>query len=175
MPLTLLLGGARSGKSSLAVRLASTSDRPVVVVVTAEARDEEMAERIRRHRAARPADWSTREVPLALEDAARDLDEDACVILDCLSLWVSNEMEGGSTDESIVEQARAVARTLAARDAPTVVVSNEVGLGIVPVNELARRYRDVLGRVNVAFVDAADAAYLVVAGRALPLEEPTFA
>jgi adenosylcobinamide kinase/adenosylcobinamide-phosphate guanylyltransferase len=174
MSLTVLLGGARAGKSAIAVRLASTSERPVVVVATAEARDEEMAERIRRHREDRPSDWRTLEVPLGLLDAIGALAGDACAILDCLSLWVSNTMEAGATDDAIVEQAREVARALATRDAPAVVVSNEVGLGIVPINALARRYRDVLGRVNRAFVEAADGAYLVVAGRALPLEEPTF-
>jgi adenosylcobinamide kinase / adenosylcobinamide-phosphate guanylyltransferase len=175
MALTLLLGGARSGKSALAVRLASTSGRPVVVVATAEARDEEMAERIRRHRKERPVDWLTIEEPLDLPAAIGGLHDDAFVILDCLSLWVSNAMESGASDDEIVEQARGVAATLAAREAPAVTVTNEVGLGIVPTNELARRYRDVLGRVNVAFAEAADAAYLVVAGKALPLEEPTFA
>ena len=175
MSLTLLLGGARSGKSALAVRLASTSGRPVVVVATAEARDEEMAERIRRHREERPVDWSTIEEPLDLHEAIGGLHDDAFVILDCLSLWVSNAMESGVSDDEIVEQARGVAAALAARQAPAVTVTNEVGLGIVPTNELARRYRDVLGRVNVAFAEAADAAYLVVAGKALPLEEPTLA
>jgi adenosylcobinamide kinase / adenosylcobinamide-phosphate guanylyltransferase len=175
MALTLLLGGARSGKSALAVRLASTSRLPVVVVATAEARDEEMAERIRRHREERPVDWSTVEEPLDLGDAIGGLHDDAFVILDCLSLWVSNAMESGASDDEIVDQARGVASVLAAREAPAVVVTNEVGLGIVPTNELARRYRDVLGRVNVAFVEAAGAAYFVVAGKALPLEEPTLA
>ena len=173
MALTLLLGGARGGKSALAVRLASTSGCPVVVVATAEARDEEMAERIRRHREDRPADWTTLEVPLDLPDAIAGLDGDDCVILDCLSLWVSNVMERGASDEAIVEQARSVAGALAAHRAPAVVVSNEVGLGIVPVNDLARRYRDVLGRVNATFASAADDAYLVVAGKMLRLEEPT--
>jgi adenosyl cobinamide kinase/adenosyl cobinamide phosphate guanylyltransferase len=173
MALTFLLGGARGGKSSLAVGLASTSGRPVVVVVTAEARDEEMAERIRRHRADRPADWTTLEVPLDLPAALARIDDGDCVILDCVSLWVSNAMETGSSEDAILEQARAVAGALAARGGPTVVVSNEVGFGIVPVNELARRYRDVLGRVNTAFAAAADVAYLVVAGRALPLDELT--
>jgi adenosylcobinamide kinase / adenosylcobinamide-phosphate guanylyltransferase len=173
--LTLLLGGARSGKSALAVRLAVASDRSVVFLATAEARDDEMAERIRRHRDARPSAWTTVEVPLALGDALRDLAPDECVVLDCLSLWVSNEMEAGAHDDAIEAEARSVAGTLASRSAPAVVISNEVGLGIVPVNELARRYRDVLGRVNVAFAEASDAAYFVVAGRALPLEEPTIA
>jgi adenosyl cobinamide kinase/adenosyl cobinamide phosphate guanylyltransferase len=173
MALTLLLGGARGGKSALAARMASTSGRPVVVVATAEARDEEMAERIRRHREDRPADWTTLEVPLDPSVAIEGIDGGDCVILDCLSLWVSNAMETGASDEAIVEQARAIAGALAARRGPSVVVSNEVGFGIVPVNDLARRYRDVLGRVNTAFAAAADAAYLVVAGRALPLEELT--
>jgi adenosylcobinamide kinase/adenosylcobinamide-phosphate guanylyltransferase len=173
--LTLLLGGARSGKSALAVRLAVASDRPVVFLATAEARDDEMADRIRRHRDVRPAAWTTVEVPLTLGDAIRDVGEEACVVLDCLSLWVSNEMEAGTDDDAIAAEARNVAGTLASRSAPAVVITNEVGLGIVPVNELARRYRDVLGRVNVAFAEASDAAYFVVAGRALPLEEPTLA
>lgn len=175
MSLTLLLGGARSGKSDLAVRLAASSDRPVVVVVTAEARDEEMAERIRRHRQARPPSWMTLETPLALAGAVRELGSDSFVVLDCLSLWVSNAIEAGATDDAIVAQGREVAATLARREPPAVVVSNEVGLGVVPANALARRYRDVLGRVNVAFAEAATRAYLVVAGRALPLEEPILA
>jgi adenosyl cobinamide kinase/adenosyl cobinamide phosphate guanylyltransferase len=173
MAMTLLLGGARSGKSELSTRMAGSSDRPVVVVATAEGRDEEMAERIRRHRAARPSSWTTVEEPLALASAARALRADAFVVLDCLSLWVSNAMEAGVPEDDIVAEARAVAATLAEREPPSVVVSNEVGLGIVPVNELARRYRDVLGRVNVAFADRSTEAYFMVAGRALPLVEPS--
>jgi adenosylcobinamide kinase / adenosylcobinamide-phosphate guanylyltransferase len=173
MSLTLLLGGARSGKSALSTRLAAASDRPVVVVATAEARDEEMAERIQRHRDARPSAWTTVEEPLALAAAVRDLPAAAFVVVDCVSLWVSNAMEAGATEDGIVEEARAAAATLAGREPPGVVVTNEVGLGIVPVNELARRYRDVLGRVNVTFADAATEAYLVIAGRALPLGEPS--
>jgi adenosyl cobinamide kinase/adenosyl cobinamide phosphate guanylyltransferase len=175
MTMTLLIGGARSGKSELSVRLAASSGRPVIVVATAEVRDEEMAERIRRHRAARPPSWTTLEVPLDLGDAVAQLPPDAFVVLDCLSLWVSNAMEAETTDDAIAEDAREVAGALERRDAPALVVSNEVGLGIVPVNALARRYRDVLGRVNAAFAGAASDAYLVVAGRALRLEEPTFA
>jgi adenosylcobinamide kinase / adenosylcobinamide-phosphate guanylyltransferase len=172
MAITFLLGGARSGKSGLAVRLASSTDRPVVVVATAEGRDDEMAERIRRHRDARPASWSTIESPLGLGATIGAVGPDAFVILDCLSLWVSNAIEAGEDDDGVIAEAGRVAARLSDRDAPSVVVSNEVGLGIVPVNALARRYRDVLGRVNVTFADAADEAYLVVAGRSLPLAEP---
>ena len=173
MPFTFLIGGARSGKSSLAVRLASACDGPVVVLVTAEARDEEMAERIRAHRAARPAAWKTVEAPLEHLPAIRDVGEPSCVILDCLTLWVSNALEAGDSEDEIDREARALASTLAERAAPAIVVSNEVGLGIVPTNELARTYRDVLGRVNGSFAAAASRSFLVVAGRGLPLEEVT--
>ena len=173
MPFTFLIGGARSGKSSLAVRLASAFDGPVVVFVTAEPRDEEMAERIRSHRAARPAAWETVEAPLELLSAIRDVGEPSCVILDCLTLWVSNALEAGDSEDEIDREARALASALAERAAPAIVVSNEVGLGIVPANELARTYRDVLGRVNGSFAAAASRSFLVVAGRGLPLEEVT--
>jgi adenosyl cobinamide kinase/adenosyl cobinamide phosphate guanylyltransferase len=175
MGMTVLLGGARSGKSELSSRLASSADRPVVVVVTAEPRDEEMAERIRRHRGSRPSAWTTLEAPLHLADAIADVSPDAFVVLDCLTLWVSNAIEAKLSDEQIVDQAREIASVLAKREAPAVVVTNEVGLGIVPLNALARRYRDTLGRVNATFVAEAERAYLVVAGRALPLAEVTLA
>jgi adenosylcobinamide kinase / adenosylcobinamide-phosphate guanylyltransferase len=173
MGFSVLLGGARSGKSDLSARFASASGRPVVVIVTGEARDEEMRERIRRHRAARPSSWQTVEAPRALREAVRDLEGDAFAVLDCLTLWVSNLIEAGLSDDEIVDEAREIATTLAKRDVSSVVVSNEVGLGIVPMHELARRYRDTLGRVNAAFVSEAERAYLMVAGRALSLEEVT--
>jgi adenosylcobinamide kinase / adenosylcobinamide-phosphate guanylyltransferase len=171
MPFTFLVGGARSGKSTLAVRLASAFDGPVTVIATAEARDDDMAERIRAHRKARPAGWETVEAPLELLGAIEGADGEAFVILDCLTLWVANVLEAGVSEGDIDGDGRKVASLLAARPAPAVVVSNEVGLGIVPANELARRYRDVLGRVNAAFAAEASRSFLVVAGRGLPLEE----
>lgn len=173
MPFTFLVGGARSGKSTLAVRLASAFDGPVVVVATAEPRDEDMAERIRAHRDARPAEWEAVEAPLGLLAAVEGVREDALVVLDCLTLWVSNALEAGASGDEIEGEARKLAAGLAGRASPSVVVSNEVGLGIVPANELARRYRDVLGRVNGAFAAEASRSFLVVAGRGLPLEEVT--
>ena len=173
--MTFLLGGARSGKSSLAVRLAASSDRAVTIIVTAEARDDEMAERIARHREARPAGWTTIEAPLGLVDAVASVPSEDAAVLDCLSIWVSNAIEAGASEDSIVEEARDTATSLAVRAAPSIVVSNEVGLGIVPVNALARRYRDVLGRVNAVAAEAATESFFVVAGRALPLQEPTLA
>jgi adenosylcobinamide kinase/adenosylcobinamide-phosphate guanylyltransferase len=156
MSLTLLLGGARSGKSTLAVRRAAASDAPVVFVATGEARDEEMAERIARHQAARPATWQTVEAPAELADALRLAPETSTMIVDCLSL----------------SAASAAAALAAARPGLTLAVSNEVGMGIVPMHPLGRRYRDLLGRVNAVWAEAADEAVLVVAGRQLGLERP---
>jgi adenosylcobinamide kinase / adenosylcobinamide-phosphate guanylyltransferase len=173
MPFTFLVGGARSGKSSLAVRLASAFEGSVVVIATAEARDDDMAERIRVHRDARPDGWTTVEAPLELLGAIEAVDEGAFVIVDCLTLWVANALEAGTPEDEIGGEARKIASLLAERATPSVVVSNEVGLGIVPANELARRYRDVLGRVNGAFASEAARSFLVVAGRGLALEEVT--
>jgi adenosylcobinamide kinase / adenosylcobinamide-phosphate guanylyltransferase len=172
MALTLLLGGARSGKSALAARLAGRWDGPVTVVVTGEARDAEMAERIRRHRAARPGHWRTVEEPLELAAALAAAPADAFVVLDCLTLWVSNLLEQGLDDRRVEALARSAAATAAARAAPTVAVSNEVGSGIVPADALSRRYRDLLGQVNAVWAEAADQALLLVAGRAVPLLDP---
>jgi len=172
MALTLLLGGARSGKSALAARLAGRWDGPVTVVVTGEARDAEMAERIRRHRAARPGHWRTVEEPLELEAALAAAPADAFVVLDCLTLWVSNLLERGLADRRVEALARSAAATAAVRAAPTVAVSNEVGSGIVPADALSRRYRDLLGLVNAAWAEAAGQTLLLVAGRAVPLGDP---
>jgi adenosyl cobinamide kinase/adenosyl cobinamide phosphate guanylyltransferase len=172
MGLTVLLGGARSGKSALAVRAAGAWTGPVAVVVTAEARDAEMAARIERHRAERPDGWRTVEAPRELEAALREVAADALVVVDCLTLWVSNLVEAGLDDAEVARRAREAAALAAARAAPTLAISNEVGSGVVPGNALARRYRDLLGQVNAAWAAAAEQALLLVAGRALPLQDP---
>jgi adenosyl cobinamide kinase/adenosyl cobinamide phosphate guanylyltransferase len=172
MALTVLLGGARSGKSALAQRLAGRWDGPVAVVATGQPGDAEMAERIARHRAARPAGWVTVEEPLALEAALAAAPGDAFVVVDCLTLWVSNLLGHGLDDAEVEDRARAAAGAAAARAAPTVAVSNEVGSGIVPADPLARRYRDLLGQVNAVWAAAADRALLLVAGRAVALADP---
>jgi adenosyl cobinamide kinase/adenosyl cobinamide phosphate guanylyltransferase len=159
--LVLLLGGARSGKSSLAVRLATDSGAPVVFVATAEARDAEMAARIAHHCAERPPEWTTVEEPLELHAAIEAAPARTCVLVDCLSLWVANLLEHGREPDLRVP----------VRPGPTIAVSNEVGLGVVPANPLARNYRDVLGRVNAVWAEAADEAYFVVAGKALRLAD----
>jgi adenosyl cobinamide kinase/adenosyl cobinamide phosphate guanylyltransferase len=169
---TLLTGPVASGKSRLAVRMAEATGAPVVLIATAEGLDEEMRERIARHRRERPASWTVVEEPLDLEGAIAAAGADAVLIVDCLTLWVSNLLGAGVEGDAVVARAAAAAAACVARGgADTIVVTNEVGWGIVPMNELARAYREVLGRVNRAFSAVADRALLVVAGRALPLEE----
>jgi adenosyl cobinamide kinase/adenosyl cobinamide phosphate guanylyltransferase len=169
MSLVLLLGGARSGKSQLAVEFAARSDRNVVFVATAEAGDDEMRNRIVRHRADRPHDWQTIEAPRDLIGALAFVAPDDCVVVDCLSLWVANLLHIG--EPTIEDLALTTATAIAERSGPSIAVSNEVGLGVVPPTELGRRYRDALGRVNAIWADAADEALLIVAGRTLPLTE----
>lgn len=162
MTLVVLLGGARSGKSLRAVKLAAEAGAPVTFVATGEGRDEEMEARIESHRRERPAGWVTIEEPLDLRAALESAVAGSTVVVDCLSLWVANLLEQGREPDDLAPLA-------ASRPGLTIAVSNEVGLGIVPVNELARRYRDLLGRVNAAWVAASDEAFLCVAGRTIPL------
>jgi adenosyl cobinamide kinase/adenosyl cobinamide phosphate guanylyltransferase len=168
--LLLLLGGARSGKSQLALRLARAQPAPVVFLATAQAVDDEMRERIDRHRRERPAGWRTIEEPLRLVETIPGVAADSCLVIDCLTLWTANLLaESGAIE--VAKQAAAVAHAAARRTGRTVVVSNEVGLGIVPATPLGREYRDLLGHVNAVFAAAADRAYLLVAGRTLRLQE----
>jgi len=170
MPLTLLVGGARSGKSALAVRLAAASGAPVTFVATATAGDAEMAHRIARHRAERPAGWATIEEPVDLPGTLDRAPDDGCLVIDCLTLWVANMLHRG--DGEIVQAAGRAAGAAAHRPGLTIVVSNDVGSGIVPADPATRRYRDLMGRVNATWAAAATDAYLVVAGRTLRLDRP---
>jgi adenosylcobinamide kinase/adenosylcobinamide-phosphate guanylyltransferase len=172
MTLVLLLGGARSGKSDLAVRIAATQPAPVTLIATAEAGDPEMEERIDRHRAERPADWTVLEVPLELRQATTGAPPNDCLLIDCLTLWTANLLRDHG-EQAIRAIAADAARAAAARPGLTLAVSNEVGLGIVPDNALARGYRDLLGRVNAIWAAEANRAYLLVAGRLLPLGDAT--
>jgi adenosyl cobinamide kinase/adenosyl cobinamide phosphate guanylyltransferase len=168
--LTLLLGGARSGKSALALQLARARPTRTTFVATGEALDDEMAQRIAHHRSERPAGWETVEEPLDVEKAVSATDDDATVIIDCLTLWVANVLGAGHTDPEVIESARKVAAAAAGRPGHVIAVSNEVGSGIVPADVLSRRYRDLLGRVNTVFAEHAGDAFLVVAGRVVPLQ-----
>lgn len=168
--LTLILGGARSGKSALAEELGRRSGGPVTFVATCPRidGDDELTTRIERHRADRPSSWTTIEEELDLAGAI-DSAADGFLIVDCLTLWVANlQFSGGRPDAIAAASSRAI-RLATARRGDTVVVSNEVGLGIVPADADTREYRDVLGRVNRDWAEAADRALFLVAGRALPL------
>jgi adenosylcobinamide kinase / adenosylcobinamide-phosphate guanylyltransferase len=163
--LVVYVGGARSGKSTLAVERAKAQGAAVTFIATGEAGDEEMAERIEQHRRERPREWTTVEEPLELAAALASVSDTDTVIVDCLSLWVANVFES----RPVEELSAAAAHVAAARPGLTIAVTNEVGLGIVPDNPLARAYRDALGRVNAQWAAAADEAHLVVAGRTLAL------
>lgn len=177
--LTFVTGGARSGKSSFAERLAERTGEAVVYVATLEPLDDEMRNRIARHREQRPDGWRTIEAPRALADAVEAAPAHATVLIDCLSLWVSNrllslgeEPTAAATDELEAELDAEIDRiisTARTRSAATIVVSNEVGGGVVPPSVLGRVYRDLLGRANQRVSLAADRAWLLVAGRALEL------
>ena len=159
-----IVGGARSGKSRFAIERFSPDDR-VVFVATAEARDDEMAKRIARHRAERPSRWSTLEEPIELVSRLRDLDEGYdVVIVDCLTLWVSNLLLRGERDDAILERADALAGLIRNRRSSITVVSNEVGEGVHPETAAGLRFRDALGRVNQQVAAACETVVLMVAG-----------
>jgi adenosyl cobinamide kinase/adenosyl cobinamide phosphate guanylyltransferase len=175
MGMTLLLGGVASGKSRTAVALAAATGDLVTVLVTAEALDEEMADRIARHREERPAAWTVIEEPRALADGIERAAADGVLIVDCLTLWVANLVGDGAGDHDVLALAATAVKACVARSTPTIVVTNEVGSGIVPANAVARRYRDLLGRVNGVFADEAASIALMVAGRAVTLSDPLIA
>jgi adenosylcobinamide kinase / adenosylcobinamide-phosphate guanylyltransferase len=166
---TLVLGGARSGKSRFAENLLAAHPGGRVYLATAEAGDAEMAERIRRHRARRGAGWATLEVPIelapGLETAALD---GSAVLVDCLTLWLSNLMAAG---RDVAGEADRLVATLARLRGPAVLVSNEVGLGIVPDNALAREFRDHAGLLHQAVAKTADRVYFIAAGLPLLLKD----
>jgi adenosylcobinamide kinase / adenosylcobinamide-phosphate guanylyltransferase len=167
--ITLVLGGARSGKSRYAEWLITTYPQPWIYVATAEARDVEMAERIAAHKARRAAGWQTVEAPHELAGALRTASADAAVLIDCLTLWLSNLMESESDIEG---QTAELQEALAERPGPTVIVSNEVGLGIVPDNALARRFRDLQGSLNQQLASQAERVIMMVAGFAVAVKSP---
>lgn len=170
MGLVLLTGGARSGKSSTAVRAAAAAGKPATFIATAEPRDEEMRAKIARHRADRPSTWHVIEEPIEIVDALGSVPADHVVIVDCLTLWVSNLLESGASPDEIRSRADLAGKTAAARDATTFMVTNEVGDGIVPLDPATRSYRDLMGVVNATVARVADKVLLVVAGRVLSLD-----
>ena len=159
--LTFVLGGAASGKSLWAENLLLTSNLEPVYLATARVFDDEIKFKVSRHRARRTGTWYNLEADLHLEDALASLCPTQAVLIDCATMWLTNHlMDGNDTDAA----GRALLAALASCKAPSVVVSNEVGQGIVPDNALARRFRETQGRLNTDLAAAADLAVLVVAG-----------
>jgi adenosylcobinamide kinase/adenosylcobinamide-phosphate guanylyltransferase len=161
---TLVLGGARSGKSSYAESLVTAQPQPWVYIATAEARDDEMVARIAEHKARREAGWQTIEAPHKLPEALNAAPQSSAVLVDCLTLWLSNLMHAKF---EIGKMTARLEEALAARAGTTIFVANEVGLGIVPENALARAFRDAQGTLNQRLAGVAGRVVLMVAG--LPL------
>ena len=164
----LILGGARSGKSRYAQTLAEAFDGDLIFIATGEAFDDEMAERIAHHRADRGPRWDTIEAPLALGEAIRShAAPGKLLLIDCLTLWVSNLMHA---ERDIVAATDELIAAMGDARGPVILVANEVGLGIVPDNALARRFRDEAGRVNQAVAAAANEVSFIAAGLPLRLK-----
>jgi adenosylcobinamide kinase / adenosylcobinamide-phosphate guanylyltransferase len=173
-PVILVLGGVRSGKSRYAQQLAARGGR-VALIATAEGRDEDMRQRIAHHRKERPASWTTIEAPIDLPGALNECGASfETIVVDCLTLWASNllEREQGNL-ERVFQQTESLADSLHRCAASVVLVSNEVGSGIVPDNELGRVYRDVLGVINQRIAAVADEVVLLVAGCPVSIKRTT--
>lgn len=163
--LTLVLGGARSGKSRHAETLIEALPPPWTYIATAQAYDEEMRARIAEHRARRSQDWLTVDAPLALPEAMRAVPAGRPMLVDCLTLWLTNLI---LAERDTAAAGRELVAACAAASAPLVLVSNEVGLGIVPENALARRFRDEAGRLHQSLAARAGRVVFMVAG--LPMQ-----
>jgi adenosylcobinamide kinase/adenosylcobinamide-phosphate guanylyltransferase len=165
----MVIGGARSGKSSFAQTLASAREGRKVFIATAQAGDEEMKLRIEKHRRERPAGWHTIEEPCRLPQAL-----DGCagayevVLIDCIGLWISNLLLADAAEGEILQQVDALLARCRTSGACVIIVSNETGMGIVPDNRLSRRFRDVLGKTNQELARAADEVFFLLAG--IPLQ-----
>lgn len=171
--LTFLIGGARSGKSTLAVQMGEHHGGAVHFIATAEPFDDDLRARIDRHRAERPPAWTTAEVPVELATAIAAAPAGALLIVDCLTVWLANlhvHVIDPRHRAQYGDDMVAALRERAANTSPVVVVSNEVGMGIHPDTAMGRDYRDELGRLNQLVAAAADTSLLMVAGRALRLE-----
>ncbi len=168
----LVIGGARSGKSHYARQMAEQSGRKRVFIATAEAGDTEMAARIAAHKAERGAPWRTIEAPLALAEALHQAAApDTIVLIDCLTLWLSNLLLAGG---DAAAEGRRLAKLIPALRGPVIFVSNVVGSGIVPDNVLARQFQDAQGQLNQTMAAACDAVVFVAAGLPLTLKPGPF-
>lgn len=166
-PLTLVLGGARSGKSRHAERLVEATSAPWTYVATAQAFDDEMRQRIALHRERRSAGWRTVDAPLELAEVIRTAPPGGTILVDCLTLWLTNVM---LADRDVAAETAVLVAACREAPGPLVLVGNEVGLGIVPDNALARRFRDAAGRLHQDLAAAADRVVFMVAGLPMPVK-----
>ncbi|MDD5486016.1 MAG: bifunctional adenosylcobinamide kinase/adenosylcobinamide-phosphate guanylyltransferase [Dehalococcoidales bacterium] len=171
----LILGGARSGKSSFAQNLASELGGTVTFVATAEAGDEDMYRRIAEHRRSRPESWQTVEAQYGIGKAIKkQAGKSDVVIIDCITMLVSNIMlkslRKAPAEELVLKEIETLVRCMGESPATFILVSNEVGMGLVPDNELGRRYRDILGQANQLLAKSADEIYLMVTGVPIKLK-----
>lgn len=180
--LTLILGGARSGKSTYAEKLARERGDRILYIATAEALDREMRERIQKHRAERPGEWVTRELSHGVGTSLRaSPPAEDTILLDCMTLLVSNIIlaageDIGQPDEhtaslAVEEELNQLLDVIRDGDQQWIIVSNEVGLGLVPPYPVGRLYRDILGRVNRLLAEASEEVYFLTAGMVLPLHD----
>ncbi|QVM92679.1 bifunctional adenosylcobinamide kinase/adenosylcobinamide-phosphate guanylyltransferase [Pseudomonas entomophila] len=169
---SLILGGARSGKSRLAEQLATDSRLPVTYIATSEPQDGEMSERVRLHRERRPTDWGLIEEPLALATVLRaEAAEGRCLLVDCLTLWLTNLLML-EDDQRLARERDALLDCLEQLPGTIILVSNETGLGVVPMGELTRRYVDLSGLLHQAVAARCQRVVLTVAGLPLMLKGP---
>ena len=180
--ITLISGGARSGKSSFAQELALKSGQTVLFVATAEAGDEEMRQRIEEHKRARPESWRTLETRTQIgSQIAQQIGEAKTVVIDCITLLVNNvfskhgghgdrEIDAGQVEKGVTAEIGELVRCIGKVQAGFIIVTNEVGLGIVPADRMSRLYRDLLGRANQTLALHADEVYLMVSGLPLRLK-----
>lgn len=167
MTVTFVLGGARSGKSRYAESLVTALPPPWTFIATAEIHDDEMRQRIAEHRARRGEGWYTLEAPVDIVGALRSAPAGAPVLVDCLTLWLSNLI---LADYDVVTAVDDLARALSESSAPVAIVSNELGLGIVPDNALARQFRDAHGRMNQRIAEVAHSVVFMLAGLPMPVK-----
>ncbi|MFC2007261.1 bifunctional adenosylcobinamide kinase/adenosylcobinamide-phosphate guanylyltransferase [Chloroflexota bacterium] len=179
---TLITGGARSGKSNFAQALALKSAGPVLFVATAEAGDEEMRQRIEAHRKARPESWSTLEVTMHVgSQIVKHVGQAQTVIIDCITLLVSNilrqysnptgdEVDSPSAEKAVTAEIEELVDCINSINANFIIVTNEVGLGLIPANKMSRVYRDLLGRANQILAQNVDEVFLLVSGIPLPIK-----
>ncbi len=178
----LITGGARSGKSHFAQELALRSDKPVLFVATAVASDEEMRQRIEEHKRMRPATWNTLEVTKHVgNEISQNIDEAQVVIVDCITLLVNNifnryadqaseQIDASLVEKEVISEIGELVECINRIDASFIIVTNEVGTGLVPANRIGRLYRDLLGKANQLLAQQADEVYLMVAGLSVPIK-----